>query len=205
MGNRKLVTTLSKIAKFDLVYCLYTFLFSKINYNYHLSNNTEKLNLSGFKKIKYEYPQEEYKKLKDKVYQNPEDKPEISEQVPDTPIDEEKIIYKLIVSGCVGNGDPSINSDKSSRMNGTYYLIDNNAIGQNRIWKHESEEYYIKIRNNIEYWVIVSGIDQNNYFIWTGQFCSAPFDEETLTSFSWHYKATSLPENFQVTPVKIVL
>lgn len=78
--------------------------------------------------------------------------------------------------------------------NGNYRIVDGMQTGTSRIWKHESQEYYI--RNVYSQWVLTTSATSTDYNVYVqdydGNNYQAPYDEETGDSYIWYYQGSEL-------------
>ena len=80
--------------------------------------------------------------------------------------------------------------------NGKYFLVDKKKTGTERIWKHETQEYYI--RNVYSQWCLVDSPTSTSYNVYIQDYNSnnyqAPWDEESDDSYVWYYQGSELPD-----------
>lgn len=80
--------------------------------------------------------------------------------------------------------------------NGNYNLLDSTKTGTERIWKHESQEFYI--RNVSSQWVLTNSATSTSYDIYVqdydGNNYQAPWDEESGDSYIWFYQGNQLSD-----------
>lgn len=80
--------------------------------------------------------------------------------------------------------------------NGNYFLVDSTKTGTERIWKHESQEFYV--RNVYSQWVLTNSATSTSYDIYVqdynGSNYQAPWDEESGDSYIWYYQGSQLSD-----------
>lgn len=105
-----------------------------------------------------------------------------------------------------GSGEPAeevylvmsgLTSDQNlAAANGKYFLVDKKKTGTERIWKHETQEYYI--RNVYSQWCLVDSQTSTSYNLYiqdyNGNNYQAPWDEESDDSYVWYYQGSELPD-----------
>ena len=105
-----------------------------------------------------------------------------------------------------GSGEPAeevylvmsgLTSDQNlAAANGKYFLVDKKKTGTERIWKHETQEYYI--RNVYSQWCLVDSPTSTSYNVYIqdyyGNNYQAPWDEESDDSYVWYYQGSELPD-----------
>lgn len=105
-----------------------------------------------------------------------------------------------------GSGEPAeeaylvmsglTSSQNLAAANGKYFLVDKKKTGTERIWKHETQEYYV--RNVYSQWVLTDSATSTSYNVYiqdyNGNNYQAPWDEETDDSYVWYYQGTELPD-----------
>ena len=76
--------------------------------------------------------------------------------------------------------------------NGLYKIYDASQTGTNRIWKHETEEFYI--RYVYGQWALVRSTSDTSYSLYISNYSgsySAPYDEKTGESYTWTYQGSA--------------
>ena len=105
-----------------------------------------------------------------------------------------------------GSGEPAeevylvmsglTSSQNLADANGKYFLVDKKKTGTERIWKHETQEYYI--RNVYSQWCLVDSPTSTSYNVYiqdyNGNNYQAPWDEESDDSYIWYYQGSELPD-----------
>lgn len=105
-----------------------------------------------------------------------------------------------------GSGEPAeevylvmsglTSSQNLADANGKYFLVDKKKTGTERIWKHETQEYYI--RNVYSQWCLVDSPTSTSYNVYIQDYNSnnyqAPWDEESDDSYVWYYQGSELPD-----------
>ena len=80
--------------------------------------------------------------------------------------------------------------------NGKYFLMDDTKTGTERIWKHETQEYYV--RNVYSQWVLTNSATSTSYSVYVqdynGNNYQAPWDEENGDSYVWYYQGNQLSD-----------
>ena len=76
--------------------------------------------------------------------------------------------------------------------NGLYKIYDASQTGTNRIWKHETEEFYIRyVYGN---WGLVRSTSDTSYSLYISNYSGsypAPYDEKTGESYTWTYQGSA--------------
>lgn len=105
-----------------------------------------------------------------------------------------------------GSGEPAeevylvmsglTSSQNLADANGKYFLVDKKKTGTERIWKHETQEYYV--RNVYSQWVLTDSATSTSYNVYIQDYNSnnyqAPWDEESDDSYVWYYQGSELPD-----------
>lgn len=76
--------------------------------------------------------------------------------------------------------------------NGIYKIYDSSKTGTERIWKHETEEFYVRYVYGM--WVLVTSPTSTSYSLYISNYSGsypAPYDEITGESYTWTYQGSA--------------
>lgn len=101
------------------------------------------------------------------------------------------------MTGITDSGQPAV----GAAANGKYVLMDTAKTGRERVWKHETEEWYVKVA--YDFWAIVSEATSNSYNMYVQDYTysyQAPWNEETGESYTWYYQGNATQAEFMPLP-----